>query len=173
MGKAFDCTCAGPQTYTRQSDDAEMTRPSTLLKGSPKGEEKKKEGEEKASQKRLDEKIQKYVKSRRFRFLHHFAGPRDPLGAAIHQVAKKRGLIVEVVAAEKDWGQDLCADEPYNAHLRRAREGLIDGYHSGFPCSTFSRLRFRDAPNLPGPVRTRSEPHGKKSNTPAHAIEER
>ena len=137
------------------------------------GEEKKKEGEEKASQKRLDEKIQKYVKSRRFRFLHHFAGPRDPLGAAIHQVAKKRGLIVEVVAAEKDWGQDLCADEPYNAHLRRAREGLIDGYHSGFPCSTFSRLRFRDAPNLPGPVRTRSEPHGKKSNTPAHAIEER
>ena len=42
MGKAFDCTCAGPQTYTRQSDDAEMTRPSTLLKGSPKGEEKKK-----------------------------------------------------------------------------------------------------------------------------------
>ena len=137
--------------------------------GEEKGEEKEKE--EKSSQERLDEKIQKYVKARRFRFLHHFAGPRDPLGAAIHQVAAKRGLNVEVIAAEKDWGQDLCMDEPYNTHLKWAKEGLIDGYRSGFPCSTFSRLRFRDAPNLPKPVRTRSEPHGKKSNSQAQQAE--
>ena len=137
--------------------------------GEEKGE--KKEEEEKSPQERLEEKIQKSVKARRFRFLHHFAGPRDPLGAAIHQVAAKRGLNVEVIAAEKDWGQDLCLDEPYNTHLRWAKEGLIDGYHSGFPCSTFSRLRFRDAPNLPKPVRTRSEPHGKKSNSQAQQAE--
>ena len=116
-------------------------------------EEKKGEGgEEKsneAAKKKLEGKLADYVKKRKFRFLHHYAGPRDPLGAAIHRNAKKAGLIVEVIAAEKNWGQDLCDDEPYNTHLRWAKEGLIDGFHAGFPCSTFSRLRFREAPNLP------------------------
>ena len=139
-----------------------------------KKEEKKEEGGEQGgdkegevseeAKKKLEEKLKAYIKRRKFRFVHHFAGPRDPLGAEIHRVAKKKGLIVEVIAAEKDWGDDLCADEPYNSHLRWAREGLIDGYHAGFPCSTFSRLRFRAGPNLPEPVRTRAEPYGRSSN---------
>ena len=139
-----------------------------------KKEEKKEEGGEQGghkegevseeAKKKLEEKLKAYIKRRKFRFVHHFAGPRDPLGAEIHRVAKKKGLIVEVIAAEKDWRDDLCADEPYNSHLRWAREGLIDGYHAGFPCSTFSRLRFRAGPNLPEPVRTRAEPYGRSSN---------
>ena len=119
-----------------------------------------------AARKKLEGKLADYVKKRKFRFLHHYAGPRDPLGAAVHRNARKAGLNVEVIAAEKDWGQDLCDDEPYNTHLGWAKEGLIDGFHAGFPCSTYSRLRFRDAPNLPGPVRTRAEPYGRKANTP-------
>ena len=145
--------------------------------GGDEGGEEKKQDQEKEhpkneeNQKALDEKIAKYIKQRRFRFLHHFAGPRDPLGAEIHRIAKKKGLNVEVISAERDWGQDLCADEPYNTHLRWAREGLIDGFHAGFPCSTFSRLRFREAAGLPGPVRTRAEPYGKASNNEAQQRE--
>ena len=144
--------------------------------GGEGGEEKEQDREKEESKKEdnpkaLDEKITKYIKQRRFRFLHHYSGPRDPLGAEIHRVAKKRGLNVEVISAERDWGQDLCADEPYNTHLRWAREGLIDGFHAGFPCSTFSRLRFREAAGLPGPVRTRAEPYGKASNNEAQQRE--
>ena len=128
----------------------------------PGGEEGGEVSEE--AKKKLEEKLKAYIRRRKFRFVHHFAGPRDPLGAEIHRVAKKRNLNVEVIAVEKDWGDDLCADEPYNTHLRWAREGLIDGFHSGFPCSTFSRLRFRAGPNLPEPVRTRAEPYGRSSN---------
>ena len=136
--------------------------------GGSEGEEKKEADEGKddeAAKKKLEGKLADYVKKRRFRFLHHYAGPRDPLGAAIHRNAKKAGLIVEVISAEKDWGQDLCDDEPYKTHLKWAQEGLIDGFHAGFPCSTFSRLRFREAPNLPGPVRTRAEPYGRRANS--------
>ena len=128
----------------------------------PGGEEGGEVSEE--AKKKLEEKPKAYVRRRKFRFVHHFAGPRDPLGAEIHRVAKKKGLNVEVIAVEKDWGDDLCADEPYNTHLRWAQEGLIDGFHSGFPCATFSRLRFRAGPNLPEPVRTRAEPYGRSSN---------
>ena len=96
----------------------------------PGGEEGGEVSEE--AKKKLEEKLKAYVRRRKFRFVHHFAGPRDPLGAEIHRVAKKRDLNVEVIAVEKDWGDDLCADEPYNTHLRWAREGLIDGFHSGF-----------------------------------------
>ena len=136
----------------------------------PEGSKKKEgdEGEaddEGAGKKKLEESIKAYIKARKFRFVHHFAGPRDPLGAEIHRIAKKRGMTVEVISVEKDWGQDLCADEPFNTHLGWAKEGLIDGYHSGFPCSTFSRLRFREAEGLPPPVRTRAEPYGCKSNS--------
>ena len=96
----------------------------------PGGEEGGEVSEE--AKKKLEEKLKAYIRRRKFRFVHHFAGPRDPLGAEIHRVAKKRNLNVEVIAVEKDWGDDLCADEPYNTHLRWAREGLIDGFHSGF-----------------------------------------
>ena len=128
------------------------------------GDSKKEGGHEEKVKQDMDKKIYDYVHARKFRFLHHFSGLRDPLGGEIHRIAKKRNLKVEVISTEKDWGEDLCADEPYNTHLQWAREGLIDGYHSGFPCSTYSRLRFRRVEGLPEPVRTRSEPYGCKSN---------
>ena len=55
-------------------------------------------------------------------------------------------------------------DEPYNTHLRWAKRGYIDMYHSGFPCTTFSHLKFREMENIPGPVRTKDALYGKASN---------
>jgi hypothetical protein len=41
----------------------------------------------------------------------------------------------------------------------------VDGYHAGFPCTMFSRLRHRAALNMPGPVRTKAEPYGRRDST--------
>ena len=41
----------------------------------------------------------------------------------------------------------------------------------GFPCSTFSRLRFREQPGMPGPVRDLEHMRGLPSNTPAQQKE--
>ena len=63
-----------------------------------------------------------------------------------------------------------CRTSPTRSILR-AQRGRIDGYHAGFPCSTFSRLRHRREPGLPPPVRTKAEPYGMKANTRAQQEE--
>ena len=90
----------------------------------------------------------------------------DPLSKAMEREAEKEGIALKVVSVEKDSGTgDLLAAEPYSTHMLWAKRGLIDAYHAGFPCSTFSRLRFRAADGLPGPVRTKEEPYGMKANS--------
>ena len=66
---------------------------------------------------------------------------------------------------------DLMAAEPYNIHLSWARGGEVDGYHCGFPCTSFSRLRLRPAPGLPGLVRDRDHLYGLPDNSPAQQLE--
>ena len=61
--------------------------------------------------------------------------------------------------------QEDYADEPYLGHLKMAQAGLVDGYHAGFPCTTFSRLKFREAENYPGPLRTATFPYGRPENS--------
>ena len=112
--------------------------------------------------------LEEYMERRCFVFVHHYAGKDDPLSAAIVKAAKARGVIVKVYSIEKESGSgDLLEDQPYRQHLRWAEAGHIDGYHAGFPCSTFSVLRFREAPGMPPPVRTKAEPYGKSTNSPA------
>ena len=109
---------------------------------------------------------EEYFNSRVFRFIHYFAGPNDPLADAIQEAAAREGLRVDIHSVEKKAGSgDLLADEPYRSDLDQASEGLVDGFHAGFPCSSFSRLRFRKAAGMPGPVRSKSEPYGMKANT--------
>eukprot|EP00972_Heterocapsa_arctica_P010195 1496307-Heterocapsa_arctica.AAC.1 len=77
------------------------------------------------------------------RFLHHFAGPACPfgLGEAIEKEAARQGVAVEVTSRDiKRDGADLLAAEPWGADLEAARQGHWDGYHSGFVCSSFSRV---------------------------------
>ena len=52
-----------------------------------------------------------------------------------------------------------------------AKEGLIDGCRSGFPCTTFTRLRWREARGYPGPVRSKDHPYGLPTNTEKEAKE--
>ena len=84
--------------------------------------------------------------------------------------AADRKVLLKTYSVEKDKGTgDLLKDEPYSTHLRWAKRGYIDAYHSGFPCATYSRLKFREAEGLQGPVRTKDEPdepYGKSSNSP-------
>ena len=137
-------------------------------------EEEEDEGEENLSKKQKDERdLEDYTVNRSFLFIHHFSGARgDRLGRAIKAEAERMKMRVKVIGVDKESdGNDLSWDQPYTEHLKMAREGLVDGFHAGFPCSTFSRLRWREAPNLPGPVRSRSHPYGLPSNTPAQQKE--
>ena len=83
-------------------------------------------------------------------FLHYFSGPaKFGLGEAISAAAARRGVKVRVINRDilRD-GADLLADEPFSSDFAAALNGHFDGFHSGFPCSSF---RFR--PGGPPPVR--------------------
>ena len=104
---------------------------------------------------------EEYLKRRCFLFIHHFAGKDDPLEAAVREAAALKNLKVTVLSVDIENGAgDLSEDEPYLGHLKMARAGLVDGYHAGFPCTTFTRLKFREAEGYPGPVRTATYPYG-------------
>ena len=146
-------------TYTYETDDEE-----------DRGDEGKDDPEE--STPLLAETLEEYYEKRVFVFIHHFAGPVDPLTTAMRNEALKQGVRLKAISVEKENGSgDLLADEPYNTHLRWARRGYVDAFHAGFPCSTFSRLRFRQREGMPGPVRTKSEPYGRYSNRPSAQAE--
>ena len=66
-------------------------------------------------------------------------------------------------------GTDLLADEPFSSNFTAALNGHFDGFHSGFPCSSFSRARFR--PGGPPPVRDRQFLRGRPSNSRAQQLE--
>ena len=109
--------------------------------------------------------LEQYLKVRPFKFLHHYAGADDPLTKAILAEAELWELRVAVTTCEKKSGVDLLHEQPYNHHCKLAEEGHWDGYHSGFPCTTFSRLRHRVDPEYPGPVRSKEFPYGLPDNT--------
>eukprot|EP00435_Cladocopium_sp_Y103_P018977 s4373_g4.t1 len=111
--------------------------------------------------------LEEYFKKRVFVFVHHYAGANDPLTAAVKEDALAKGIKLKCIGIEKATGAgNLLADEPYATHMQWAERGYIDAFHAGFPCSTFSKLRFREAEGLPGPVRTLQEPYGRAANTP-------
>eukprot|EP00435_Cladocopium_sp_Y103_P065381 s228_g27.t1 len=116
--------------------------------------------------------LEEFFTKRVFIFIHHYAGPQDPLTTAMRNEALAQGIRLKAYSVEKMNGTgDLMEDEPYTTHLRWASRGYVDAYHAGFPCSTFSRLRLRAGPNLPRPVRSRSEPYGLSGNTQAEQRE--
>ena len=107
--------------------------------------------------------LEEYYGKREFVFIHHFAGPNDPLTAEVRAEAEKEGLKIKCISCEKATGTgNLLDDEPYATHLRWALKGYVDAYHSGYPCSTFSKLRFapRASPNDPGALRSEREHPG-------------
>ena len=135
-------------SYTYETDEDDDTKEDEKGdKQTPKEEETK-------------DSLDEFYKNREFLFVHHFAGVNDPLSKAMAKEAEAQGIQLRIVSVEKDAGSgDLLASEPYSTHLLWAKRGLIDAYHAGFPCSTFSRLRFRES------VRSKDEPYGMKDNT--------
>ena len=108
-----------------------------------------------------------YLRKRRFRFLHYYAGTEDPLGKALRAEAERHNMKVTVVSCEKEGpdGVDLLKEEPFNEHCQLAKEGRWDGFHSGFPCTSYSRLRWRPSGSYPGPCRSKEHPYGMPTNS--------
>ena len=86
------------------------------------------------------------------------------------QAAALRGVKVKIIKRDiRLDGIDLLADEPFTTDLLAASDGRFDGFHSGFPCSTFSCARFLSG-GLP-PVRDRQHMRGRPSNSRAQQLE--
>ena len=111
--------------------------------------------------------FEEFLEERTFLFIHHFSGRVDNLSKAVKEESEKLGLTVHAESIDIELGDDLTASEPYLNHLDYARQGRVDGFHAGFPCNTFSKLRWRPAPNMPGPLRSKSHPYGFEDLTPA------
>jgi hypothetical protein len=99
------------------------------------------------------------------RFLHLYAGKHDKLGEALKAEAEAQGLRLEVESLDIETGQDLTDQRLVEELRRKAEQGAFHGAHAGFPCTTFTRLRWRAAPNMPGPVRSREHVYGLPTNS--------
>ena len=108
--------------------------------------------------------MREYVEMRPFKFLHHFAGERDGLAEELMTMAQEVYMRVSMVSVDRLGGTDLLAEEPYTTHLRGMLLGEYDAFHSGFPCSSFSRLRWKESPDLPKPVRSKVFIYGLPDN---------
>lgn len=109
-----------------------------------------------------------FRKARPFRFLHMFSGEVDQLGASIKREAQKARLetYVEALDRKKDTEINLADPKIYDEIDRSVDAGEWDGFHSGFPCASFSRVRWRDSPGGPLPVRSAAHIYGLPGNTP-------
>ena len=104
-------------------------------------------------------------------FLHLFSGGRDKLGEALLSEAKAAGIEVTVEAYDLRKGDDLTNPSLVRKILKKAKSGQYHGAHAGFPCTTFTRLRWRVAAGQPGPVRSREFIYGLPGNSRAQQDE--
>ena len=114
-----------------------------------------------------------YRKNRDFRYLHLFSGEKDQLGESIRKEAKAARLevYVEALDRKKDADLNLASHSTYDEIDKSVTEGEWDGYHSGFPCASFSRVRWRDSPGGAHPVRSAAHIYGLPGNTPSQQRE--
>ena len=114
-----------------------------------------------------------FRKNRPFRYLHMFSGEKDQLGESIKKEAKAARLevYVESLDRKRDSEVNLASHTTYDEIDKSVTEGEWDGYHSGFPCSSFSRVRWRDSPGGAHPVRSADHIYGLPGNTPSQQKE--
>ena len=103
----------------------------------------------------------RFRESRVFTFLHLFSGPNDRLAAALKEEGAKAGLKVNVdsVDIKMDKSMDLRKGPAVEEIEKRITQGNYDGFHAGFPCGSFSRVRWVESAGMPGPVRSRQFPY--------------
>ena len=109
-----------------------------------------------------------FRKSRPFGFLHMFSGEKDQLGISIKAEAARARLevYVEALDRKKDSELNLASPAIYDEIERSIDEREWDGFHSGFPCASFSRVRWRDSPGGKLPVRSADHIYGLPGNSP-------
>lgn len=110
--------------------------------------------------------IEDYKNHRAFRYLHLFSGETDMLATAIKEEAMKNRLQVETksLGRKSDKSLDLSNIEAFQEIQKEVEEHLWDGVHSGFPYSSFSRVRWRSDPNGLPPVRSGQHIYGLPGN---------
>ncbi|CAE7832753.1 RE2 [Symbiodinium sp. CCMP2592] len=106
-----------------------------------------------------------------FCFLHLFSGSHDKLGEAVVAEARAPGLEATVEAYDLCKGHDLTNTGLVQTIVKKAREGKYQAGHAGFPCTTFTRLRWRPEQGQPGPVRSRRFIYGLPGNNRAQQEE--
>ena len=108
-----------------------------------------------------------FRQNRPFRYLHLFSGERDQLSISLKKAAEKARLeiYVDSLDRKKDKEINLAAPATYDEIDKSVEEGDWDGYHSGFPCGSFSRVQWRDTDHGPGPVRSAAHIYGLPGNT--------
>ena len=106
--------------------------------------------------------FEEFRSSRPFRYLHMFSREKDQLGTLIKEEAKKARLqvYVESLDRKKDSDLNLASNLIYDEIEKSVTNGEWDGYHSGFPCASFSRVRWRDSPGGAAPVRSAAHIYG-------------
>ena len=112
--------------------------------------------------------FEEFRKNRPFRYLHLFSGEKDQLGMSIKAEATRANMEVHVEALDRkrDAELNLASPSVYDEMERSVVNGEWDGFHSGFPCGSFSRVRWRDTPGGPLPVRSAAYIYGLPGNTP-------
>eukprot|EP00438_Fugacium_kawagutii_P030046 Skav201342 [mRNA] locus=scaffold1389:347636:350773:+ [translate_table: standard] len=95
------------------------------------------------------------------------------LAKEIKKEASRARLTVETKSLDKKTSRDvdLSDVELFQKILNEVKEHQWDGFHSGFPCSSFSRVRWRDHPHGPPPVRSGEHIYGLPGNTPQQQAE--
>ena len=78
---------------------------------------------------------------------------------------------MEALDRKKDSEVDLASPAVYDEIDKSIANGEWYGLHSGFPCGSFSRVRWRDSPGRPVLVRSASHMYGLPGNTPAQQRE--
>ena len=103
---------------------------------------------------------------RPFVILHLYCGPRDVLTEAITREARGQGLRTVAVSIDRKVDDRVDLDNPrvWEELGAQAEEGEFDYAHGGFPCGSFSRVRWSGLPGPP-PVRSAQEIYGLSSNS--------
>ena len=109
-----------------------------------------------------------FRQNRPFRYLHMFSGEDDQLAKSLKVEASKARLqiYVESLDGKRDSDLNLASHVVYDEIEKSITNGEWDGFHSGFPCGSFSRVRWRDSPDGLMPVRSAAHIYGLPGNTP-------
>ena len=98
--------------------------------------------------------------------LRLYCGPRDVLMDAVTKEARSQGLRTAAVSIDRKMNDGVDVDDPgaWEELDKQAEEGEFDYAHGGFPCGSFSRVRWSGLPGPP-PVRSAEEIYGLSSNS--------